>query len=63
MQTYHFNVPKLKKIQVQLVYTNDLQEIQPIIRNVMANSQEAYHLRISYGLRQKWEFLDATLCL
>lgn len=66
MQTYHLDVSKLKKQKtnpVKLVSMNDLQEIQPIVRNVMGNSQKAYSLRISYGLRQKLTFQEATLCL
>lgn len=53
MQTYHINVPTLKKSQVQLVPVNDLQEIQPLARNVMGNSQKAHSSGVSYCLRQK----------
>ena len=63
MQTYHINVPTLKKSQVQLVPVNDLREIQPLARNVMGNSQKAHSSGLSYCLRQKSAFLEATLCL
>lgn len=53
----------LSKSQVQFVSANDLQEIQPSVKNVMGNSQKAYSHRVSYCLRQKWAFLEATLRL
>lgn len=53
----------LSKSQVQLVSANDLQEIQPSVKNIMGNSQKAYFHGISYCLRQKWAFLEATLHL
>ena len=54
MQTYHINMPTLKKnSQVQLVPVNDLQEIQPLVKNVMGNSQKADSSGVSYCLRQK----------
>lgn len=66
LKTDLLTVPKLKKkkkSRIQLVSVNDLQEIQPTARNVMGNSQKAYFHRVSYCLRQKWAFLEATLCL
>ena len=44
---------KKKNSQVQLVPVNDLQEIQPLARNVMGNSQKADSSGVSYCLRQK----------